>query len=145
MLIFQPAWHSINDWRLDFIKNICIEEGVPFISDTDLRQKAIETQGYNINELFIPNDGHPTSLSNRLVSEEIKKCVLDSTYLSSLIMSPSTYGDMAKNELRKSLKRDILNSADWMENIKTKAAEKGLSVDSMIALDIEYLIEQQGY
>jgi hypothetical protein len=79
VLIFQPAW-QVPDWRLEFLKEKCSSNAIPFICDVDIRKQALDEQGIDPERLFIPGDGHPTSLANKLVSEELKKIVLDSLH-----------------------------------------------------------------
>lgn len=76
VLIFQPAWHNPDDWRLLFLREICEKNDVPYICDVDIRKKAMHENSLEAQKLFIPNDGHPTSLANKIVSNEIKTLVM---------------------------------------------------------------------
>ena len=44
---------------------------------------------------------------------------------------------------RKELKRSILGDKNWMKDIEVKANKKGISIDSMINLDVLWIINQQ--
>jgi len=83
-LIFQTAWHSEDDWRLSFLTNFCEQNEIPYLTDVEIRNEAIGKHGYDIHELFIFDDGHPSSLGNKLVSDEIRKYIANPTLIDSL-------------------------------------------------------------
>ena len=35
ILLFQPSWYAEDDWRLNFLKEVCIRHEVPFICNSD--------------------------------------------------------------------------------------------------------------
>jgi hypothetical protein len=49
----------------------------------------------------------------------------------------------AEREKMQQLKEKMCDDKKWYEQIKTKAALKQISVDSMLSLDAKYLIEQK--
>jgi hypothetical protein len=138
ILIFNKEDFQIPDWRLDFIINVCEEKGVNFFCDRDLRMKDSKDHIYDPDLYSIAADGHPTSYMNKLISDEIKKYVLESGY------SQET---AKRNKERWFLniefqKKRIQSDQKWMEQIKQKAADKGISIDSMLTLDAIYLLEK---
>lgn len=40
-------------------------------------------------------------------------------------------------------KNEIRNSPEWYKSVRKKAKENGISVDSMITLDAQYMVEQE--
>ncbi|MCB0379969.1 MAG: hypothetical protein KDD24_01850, partial [Flavobacteriales bacterium] len=51
---------------------------------------------------------------------------------------------IGKKDLRLTkIENEIKSNSDWMETIKLKAKERGVSVESMVTLDAQYLLSQQ--
>jgi hypothetical protein len=64
------------NWRIKFIKRILKEENVTPIMAKDLLKNEVAPKLKNLNKFLIPNDSHPTSYFNKIVSDEIKRQVL---------------------------------------------------------------------
>lgn len=76
-LIFHPEYLGPNDWRLNFLTEYAIENELPFIRDEDLRRKDAEGKIYDPFLYQVRGDGHPNSYANKIVSEELKKIILN--------------------------------------------------------------------
>lgn len=80
-LIFHPqneVSRNDEDWRDQLLHQIFATEHVPYISSkTVIREHAHDKGNDSLTEYYIQNDGHPTTLQNLLIAEEIKKFVLN--------------------------------------------------------------------
>ncbi len=66
------------DWRTEFAIDEFKTLGAPYISARDIIQKDALLKGKNErNQYFLPSDGHPNEIYNRLVAEKIKCFVLN--------------------------------------------------------------------
>jgi len=80
VLIFQPEDHQEDDWRLTFLRELCIENEMPYLCDVDVRNADSTFSTYNPFNYAIKGDGHPTSYSNMLLSHELKRYILEPDY-----------------------------------------------------------------
>jgi len=142
VLLFQPAWNSPFDWRIKYLKETCLKNEAAFIDDAEIRNEKMEELGLYKDAFVIPNDGHPTSLANFFVANEIKSIILDTAYFFKIKERSLSYDVNEKEDLRKHYRASILNSKEWLEAVKIKAKENGISLDSMISIDVDYLIER---
>jgi hypothetical protein len=138
-LIFHPEHFSSNDWRLEFLKELFINNDVPYLCDLDLRETDNTFEEYNPFNYALKDDGHPTTYLNKLVSSEIKKFTLKPDYR--INFKPENYLSYIESKIIKDVKyykRLILKSPKWLESIKLKASQRNITADSMIYLDALY-------
>ncbi len=141
ILIFQPETHRINDWRLSFLRDYCIDNDVPYICDVDIKNEHKLENNTTSSDYYILGDGHPSSLANQLVSAEIKSCIIDSNYMQTLYRNQLPYKENLHLREVASLKSHIIRDDIWLDAIRNKAIKKEISIDSMLTLDAEYMIE----
>jgi hypothetical protein len=139
VLLFHPVRHEKFGWRSLFLINYFYANDVPYIYDLELRERDTTYSTYNPDNYAIRNDGHPTTHSNTLISNEIKRYILDFDYRKTVLARNRERKDIATSQVEY-YKYIILNSPDWLEKVKSKAIEKGISLDSMLLLDAEYMV-----
>lgn len=141
VIIFQPGEHNPRDWRLAFLRQLCIEEEVPFVCNVDIiTQDKIKTSRLS-KEYFIPIDGHPNSMANSVIAEEMRKLVMDSSYVQSLKKNLQKEKVNPKLQDISLMKMYISRDDSWLTDIKRKALENSISVDSQLFLDAAYMTE----
>lgn len=67
------------NWRENFIKEYTTQNQVPVIWAKDIMYRNLKNNDDIVN-FFIPVDGHPTSKFNRLISEELIRCIKKSSF-----------------------------------------------------------------
>jgi hypothetical protein len=136
VVLFCPVRHGKYEWRSLFLINYFDSINVPYIYDLYLRECDTTYSSYDPGNYAIIHDGHPTTHLNTLVSNEIKRYILDPDYHATLY---------AANKERKVeyYKYLILKSPKWLEAVKSKALERGISLDSMVQLDAEYMVRNE--
>jgi len=142
ILIFQPEYHTTEDWRLTYLRELCQKNEVPYICDLDVRNADSTFAEYNPYNYSIQGDGHPTSHANALVSNELKRFILEPDYREELFTRNANWKQNIVVKGIEYYKSRILNTPDWLEAVKSKAIDRGISLDSMVLLDAIYLVEQ---
>lgn len=140
VLIFQPGEHNPRDWRLSFLQDLCLESEVPFISNLEIINKDIGINNRLQEDYYIPLDGHPNSLANILVAEEIKKFAVDRNYFYSLQNEQNSLNFKNEGLKIKILEYQIYRDENWLSGIRKKAQENNISVDSQVTLDAIYIL-----
>lgn len=144
VVIFHPVHHTLPDWRLDFLLEVCEENDVPYICERDIRLADTAFETYEAYRYAIAGDGHPSSYMNRLMSNVIKSTILGDDYRS-YILEKEPEPVPGSREERINFHRDrILRTPEWLESVKAKAEKRGIPLDSMILLDAIYLVELEG-
>jgi hypothetical protein len=139
VLLFHPVAHEKFGWRSLFLINYFYANGVPYIYDLELRESDTTFSTYSPFNYALPEDGHPTTHLNTLISNEIKCYILDVDYRKIVLDRNRERKDIATSQVEY-YKYIIMNTPDWLEKVKSKAMEKGISLDSMILLDAEYMV-----
>lgn len=142
LLIFQPEFHEDESWRMKFIRELCLEHQVPFLSYTDLRNADLIDKKYQIERYMIMGDGHPNSYANHLVSKALKNYILSPAYRDSIQALNNSWAQHAVIKNTGYFKRLIYQSEDWLAAVEKKALEKGIGLDSMVFLDASYMAGQ---
>lgn len=79
-LIFHPqneVLRNNDDWRDQLLHQTLASQHIPYISSKNvLREQVQVIHRDSLSDYYIQNDGHPTTLQNLLIAEEIKKFVL---------------------------------------------------------------------
>ena len=139
VLIFHPDYHPDDSWRLKFLEDLCKAHDIPYITDLNIRKKDLLTKAGAKPLYSIPGDGHPTSYTNKLVADEIKKVVLHDNFDKALILHNQEVFETKVS----TFKNAIINDSTWFVGVKKKALERGISVDSMVTLDAIYMAKQE--
>ncbi len=79
VVVFHPLNREKGDWRSAFLRQLMEGNDVNYIWTRDLVDKEIEYTDADLRTYELP-DGHPTTHFNSLISDEIKKYVLDPGY-----------------------------------------------------------------
>lgn len=143
VLIFQPEHHNRNDWRLHFLRDLCEEHQIRYFCDIDLRETDTTFAEYNPSIYAIPGDGHPTTYLNTLISKELKNYILDKNYWEVIQQRNITFNEREPVKDIEYYTNKILSTPEWLEKVKKKARAKGISLDSMIYIDAEYMVEKE--
>ncbi|MBL4715924.1 MAG: hypothetical protein COC01_02285 [Bacteroidetes bacterium] len=146
-LIFHPLPNSEFDWRNGFLRELLEKNSVPYIWALDLIKNDTTFDKYKYENYEIPNNGHPTTHQNQLISNEIKRCILDSSYV---ITSRERN---TRNYLKEKVKYDdskieyyeykIRHNKKWMTKIINKAEEEGTNVDTAIKREASFVLKKR--
>ena len=139
VLIFHPEHHSRQDWRLPYLRMLCQKHEVPYICDLDVRYADTTFSTYNPYNYAIKEDGHPTTYMNTLLSNELKHYILDPEYRKEVVANNLKMMESIIMERAHNYVTSIFNTPYWLEDLKLKAIEKGISLDSMVFLDALYM------
>lgn len=142
VLIFQPGEHNPRDWRLTFLQDLCLESEVPFVSNLEIINMDMGINNRLQEDYYVPLDGHPNSLANMLVAEEIKKFALDSNYFYSLKNEQKSVSFKNHGLKVKNMEYQIYRDNKRLNRIRKKAQENNISVDSQVNLDVIYILNQ---
>jgi len=143
ILIFQPEYHTHEDWRLTFLRELCQENEVPYICDLDVRNADSTFSTYDSFNYSIKGDGHPTSYANALLSKELKRYIFEPDYRKDVFARNANWKKRVITKGVEYFKKQIHNTPEWIEDIKSKAIDRGISLDSMITLDAQYMLNQE--
>jgi hypothetical protein len=76
-LIFHDSKNLLsNDWRSSFLSSFLENNNIPYIMSNKLIVENSKLNNIPLNQYYI-SDGHPGSLYNKVISEEIKKYVMN--------------------------------------------------------------------
>ena len=142
-LVFSPLFKSETEWRERVIRDLFEELDAPYIFTKDVYQADSNYGHVPISFYEAPEHGHPTDYQNELISKEIWRCLMDSSYASIVDSINSAHWANIRNEYDYDhIDHYILQikSDDvWMSSIRDKAAQKNIPVDSMLHLDAAWL------
>jgi hypothetical protein len=65
------------DWQEDLIERVLRDNHEPYISTKEIVREHLRKHNGTIDDYYIKENGHPTALQNKIVSNVIKKVVLD--------------------------------------------------------------------
>ena len=65
-----------SNWRDKFIKRNLRQQNVPFISSKEVILRDFKEHNKNLDDYFIPDDGHPSTYQHQLLAEKIKEWVM---------------------------------------------------------------------
>jgi hypothetical protein len=144
ILIFFPEHHPLSDWRLAFLRDLCDRYEVPYICDLDIRKADTAFATYDPFRYAIKDDGHPTTYMNELIAMDLKRYILEDDYAEIVgKQNDKRRRDLGTLKDLEYYKNQILKSSEWLEQVRSKAEEKGISLDSMIYLDALYMLEKE--
>lgn len=133
---------SEDNWRDQFFKRvIATDNQVPLLWTKGIIRGHRETHPENNHDAYIiPGNGHPTTLYNRLISEEIKRYARSEFPASS--ERDSLNMDYFQSRVA-DVKRQIHSNEEWYGTIEEKAVQEGRDVDWQIHLDAVFLVNEE--
>ncbi|MCB0754331.1 MAG: hypothetical protein H6603_04185 [Flavobacteriales bacterium] len=146
VLIFNPLSSGKHDWRHLWLRRFLNNEGVPHLFTIDImEQDAYEGGDYALYEQ--PENGHPTTYQVSLISEVLKKAVMDSSYLNQLqrgnILKLKQYEFEFSHEGQVELQTDIIKQDSvWLEHLQAKALQTDRPLDEILREDAEYTVSE---
>lgn len=139
LLLFHTDHFGWKNWRMKFIRDKFTELKVPYIGAMDVRYFKVNPWDYNSGDLVLPDNGHPTTLGNEFVAEAIHQYIRDSSYRDSVRIHNQ---DWHKNLGIRAEKISIYRTADWLENIRKDAEQKGMTLDSLVTINADYMYHE---
>jgi hypothetical protein len=140
-LVFDNMYNTDGEWRLDFLKKFLPENNIPFFVSSDLVKQDKTFSTYDFNNYIIKGNGHPTSHYNQLVCNEIKTRmgIAQSQMQMPLPNNPKNYSQADIDYWVNKIKQDN----NWLTAVQQKAAQKNISLDSMLKLDAQFMIDNK--
>lgn len=127
------------DWRDQHLREVMAELQAPCIWSIDvLKQHRKNHPELGHYDYVLPVDGHPTTLYNTLISEEIKRLAMSSNNAN---WKPNQ--ERRFTELARKIESEIQSDTQWLQTISAKAAEKGLSLEEQLQLDAAFILQEQ--
>lgn len=141
IIVFNPLNFDKKNWRNEYLYRLLNKLDAPYIVTEDLAGADTAGVAEMMDKYIIPGDGHPNEAYNRLVSEEIKKYVFDTTgaYSANQLQYNKEYTTQRQLNF---YMNEIRRSEDWFNSIKEKAARENKTVDEMLMLDAVYLYNE---
>jgi len=135
-VIFDELWNEEGSWRADSLKFFFSSHNILCINTRDLIKRDTLYKKYDYFNYMIKDNGHPNSHYNKLLCEEIKKCISrdDAT------MIFRKQQDKNRNSIEY-YEGQIRANKDWLKNVEQKAIRKNIQLDSMIKLDAVWMLE----
>ncbi len=130
---------SEDNWRDQFLKQTLADNQIPYIWSKGIIREHRKAHPENTHERYvIPGNGHPTSLYNQLISDEIKRIALAQPRPADF--QPDTLNDeLYATRIWQRMKAIRSDSAS-MQEILAKAAANAIPIDSQTYLDANYLM-----
>jgi len=146
-LVFNPLYKGKGDWRQVWLRDLLEKEQVPYLFTLDI----LERDGYFGGDYTYyeqPDNGHPTSYQNELISNDLKRFIINPTYKSQLSAFNTTKTIWYKKAFVEQFTIEaqmehIRNNEQWFENIKKKAMDDGVSTETMLKKDATYILEKK--
>ena len=143
VLIFHPEHHSPTSWRISFLRDLCDKYNVPSIFDLDIRKNDSTYVSYDPLRYAIKGDGHPTSYMNTLIARDLRRYIMEDDFKEYISERNNQWRKLVTLKDIKYYENKILNSPEWLEQVRAKAEERGIPLDSMIYLDAKYMLEKE--
>lgn len=129
-------------WRDEFLKRTLAEDKIPYIWSNGIIREHRKQHPENTHDAYIvPGNGHPTSLYNRLIAEEIKRIALERPRAADFV------ADTVNEELYavriRHREAGIRKDSTYMAAIAAKALTNGVSLDRQTHLDAIYLVNME--
>jgi hypothetical protein len=135
---------SEDNWRDQFLKRTLAEAKIPYIWSKGIVREHRKLHPENIHDTYIvPGNGHPTTLYNRLISEEIKRIALEQARPDDFL--PDTLNEELYAVRIRQREAAIRKNASLLELATAKAKENGVSLDRQIFLEAAYLMNLELY
>lgn len=140
-LVFDNMYNTDGEWRIDFLKTFLSRNKIPFFVASDLVKQDQTFKSYNFDNYIIKGNGHPTSHYNMLVCNEIKRRMdIPQTVIpKSDPIIDRTYSAANINYWINEIKKD----ENWLNQVKQKAQQRGLTLDSMLYRDAIFMIDSK--
>ena len=145
-LVFSALWKGDREWRNIAVRDHLERNNVPYLWVRDMIEQDAHFGGPATAFFEDANNGHPTTYQNELICDAMMKSLFDSTYAATIDSINTDYYLSIRNEYDlyhiDHYAYKIRRDPNYMIEIKRKAEERGISVDSMHQLDSRYLLEK---
>ena len=134
--------HSEENWRDQFFRRVLEENEIPYIWTKGIIRDHREKHPDNSHDHYIiPGNGHPTTLYNQLISDEIKRIVL--TGDSTRIDASQNHNPAFFEHRIAAMEQQILADSAWKSTVATKAVQEGRDFSTQLHYDAVFAIERQ--
>jgi hypothetical protein len=131
-----------DNWHDPFLKQTMADNQIPHIWSKDIiRAHRLAHPENRHGDYLIPGEGHPSSLYNRLIADEIKRVALRQPRPADFI--PDSLNEQYYESRITRWERKIRANPASMERMALKAAQSGLSLDEQVHGDAVYLMGQE--
>lgn len=133
---------SEDNWRDQFFKRVIVTDNqVPLIWTKGIIRDHRKAHPENNHDAYIiPGNGHPTTLYNRLISEEIKR------YAQAEFPPAQETDSLNMNYFQSrvaDVERQIRSNEEWHQTIVKKAEAEGRELEWQIHLDAVFLVNEE--
>lgn len=131
-----------DNWRDQFLKKTLADNQIPYIWSKDIIRAHRLAHPENKHQAYIlTGNGHPSTLYNQLISDEIKRIALAQPRPAGF--APDTLNDEFYATRVWQRMRGIHRDGTYMEKLAIKAKDNGIPLDSQIYLDATYLMNME--
>jgi hypothetical protein len=134
--------NSEDNWRDQFFKRVIHDDNqAPLIWTKSIIRDHRQTHPENSHDAYIiPGNGHPTTLYNRLIAEEIKRYAREEFPASA--ERDSLNLNYFQNRVA-DVERQIRSNEEWLGTMVEKAEKEGRELDWQIHLDAVFLVNEE--
>lgn len=143
VLLFQPEQHTEDGWRMRFLMETFDELEVPFFTNVSVKMADRVRRNKPTTAYCIDGDGHPSTYANYIMAKSIKRAVMDATFKDSIVKRQLTRRADSNAIRTEVMSAMIAKDQGWMNEIKRKAEERGISIDSMLILDAQFILSEK--
>ena len=144
VLIFHPNHLAMDNWRLDFLKDLFKTHKIPYLCNRDILDKDNKKNKTADQSKYVINGGsYPTSYANKLVSDAIKDHVLKGAKRKEITTSFFKWKEEEREHQIKTIQEKILVTKEWLAVVEKQAKERGISLDSNLFLNARYVVNQR--
>ena len=144
-LVFSPLWKGDREWRNIVVRDHLERNNVPYLWVKDMIEQDQNYEGSATAFYEDAINGHPTTNQNELICKEMMNTLFDSAYVATIDSVNRDYYLSISNEFdlfhEDHYAYKIRRDPEYMIAIKKKAKDRNISVDSMLHLDAQYLLE----
>jgi hypothetical protein len=129
---------SEDNWRDQYFKRVMAENDVPYIWSKGIIREHRKAHPENTHDDYIiPGNGHPTTLYNQLISEEIRKVALSRPWPEGY-RRDSLNMNLFESRIAKQ-KREIVADSARLAEVRSKAKQQGHRLEWQIHLNAVFL------
>jgi hypothetical protein len=139
-MIFDNLYNEDGDWRYRHLMSFMHIHKLPYFGTGDLIANDAVNREFVFEDYIIDGNGHPTSYYNKLVADEIARFAFD--YENKLNEKYNYYQSLLDTNSVNSIMRKIKLNKEWLADVKKKALERNIPIDSMIYLDAVWTFEE---
>lgn len=138
-MIFDNLYNPDGDWRYQHLMSFMHIHKIPYFGTYDLIVNDVINRDFVFEDYIIDGDGHPTSYYNKLVADEISRFTFD--YQNKVREKYELYQSLLDVNSLNSIMRKIKMNKEWFADVKRKAIERNIPLDSMLYLDAQWIID----